>query len=533
MKNLHLSALLFLLISSNLFSQTLTDAIKQTTNEQFENADATFKKLIAATPDNGEVYFYYGENYFDNNNLTMANAMYKKGIEMNATNPLCYVGVGKILWNEGKEAEAKTNFYKATTLSDKKNIVPLLKIAEVYIYSEKKDLDEANKLLAQAEKIAPQNPDVYILKGDTNLEETNEDSGSKAIKNYEKAEALDKNSVIAILRQGKLYSRAKNYSLALDYYKKASLTDSTFAPAYREKAEIYFRAGQYNNAVQQYKRYLQLNNNCSARGRYAGFLNQAKQYKESITEAKEALKCDSLNAYIYRYKGHSEFESGDYPNGLISMNTFFALSAKNPQLKIIPEDYEYRAKLYSKTNNDSLAILDYKKAMELQPTKTELSRDIANIYLKSKKYNEAITTFKSNIEKGKPNANDYFGLGRAYYFSKDYSNADSAFLKITQLNPQLPLGYLWRAKTNVQQDLKNEKWLAKPYYEAFITNTKPEEIEKNKKDVIDAYTYMGVYYMNNKEICTAKTYFVKIAALDAANINAKKFLESAEAKKCP
>jgi len=77
------------------------------------------------------------------------------------------------------------------------------------------------------------------------------------------------------------------------------------------------------------------------------------------------------------------------------------------------------------------------------------------------------------------------------------------------LHPQLPLGYLWRAKTNAQQDTKNKRWLAKHYYEAFIANTKPEEIEKNKKDIIDAYTYMGVYYMNNKEICTTKTYFVK------------------------
>ncbi len=188
MKNLRLSFLLIVIAWSNLFSQTLADAIKQTTNEQFENADATFKKLIATTPDNGELYFYYGENFYNNNNFTMANVMYKKGVEMNATNPLPYIGIGKILWNEGKETEAKTNFYKALTLSDKKNVVPLLKIAEVYIDSERKDLEEAYKLLSQAEKIAPQNPEVFILKGDANLEET--DGGSKAIKNYEQAEVL-------------------------------------------------------------------------------------------------------------------------------------------------------------------------------------------------------------------------------------------------------------------------------------------------------------------------------------------------------
>jgi hypothetical protein len=39
--------------------------------------------------------------------------------------------------------------------------------------------------------------------------------------------------------------------------------------------------------------------------------------------------------------------------------------------------------------------------------------------------------------------------------------------------------------------------------------------------------------MNNKNVCEAKTYFKKIAELDATSANAKKFLESAEAKKCP
>jgi tetratricopeptide (TPR) repeat protein len=522
-----------LLIGTFVFSQSLEESIKLTKNEQFETADAAFKKLITANPNNGDIYFYYGENFYYNDNLDMAYAMYQRGIEMNATNPLCYVGVGKILWGQGKEAEAKTNFYKAYAgLSGKKNITVLLKTAEVYIFSQSKDLIEANKLLAEAEKLDPKNPEVHILKGDAVLE-ANEMDASSAISHYEKAEALNKNAVLAILRQGKLYSRAKNYNLALDYYKKASAIDSTFAPAYREKAEIYFRAGQYANAVEQYKRYLELNNNCSARSRYAGFLNQAAKYKESVEQSKEALKCDPENAYTYRYKGRSEYETGDYANGLASMNTFFDLAAKNPKLKIISEDYEYRAKLYFKNNNDSLAIAEYNKALALQPEKQlEINRDLANLYMKTKRFAKAIETYSVNVASGKANVNDYFGLGRAYYYSKDYSNADSAFAKIIETVPQVNLGYLWRAKANVQQDLNNESWRAKPFYESYIATTKEADFEKNKKDLIEAYTYLGVYQIKQKQTCLARPYFEKIAALDAANENAKKFLESADAKKC-
>ena len=63
MKSLKITCAAFLIASSTLFSQTLQDATRLTTNEQFENADAAFKKLIAAQPNNGEIYFYYGENF--------------------------------------------------------------------------------------------------------------------------------------------------------------------------------------------------------------------------------------------------------------------------------------------------------------------------------------------------------------------------------------------------------------------------------------------------------------------------------------
>lgn len=523
-----------LLITSTLFSQTLQDAIKQTNNEQFETADASFKTLLQSQPNNGDIYFYAGENYFKNDNLETALNTYQKGVAANATNPLCYVGIGKVEWYQNKFAEAKANFYKATTLAAGKNATTLIEIAEVYIKAETKDLNEAHKLLDMAIKLEPKNQEAYIMKGDAFLEQND---GTKAIKNYEQAGALDSKSVTAILRQGQLWFRAKNYDLALDLYKQASLIDSSYAPAYREKAEIYFLAGRYANAVNQYKRYLELNNNCSARGRYAGFLNQAKQYKESIEAATEAIKCNPSNPYLYRYKAYSQFESGDVVNGLQSINTFFEMATENAKVKIIAEDYEYRAKLLAKDTKDSTsflaAIADFKKAIQLNPEKTELNGEIANTYIKMKKYPEAIAAFKSKMEKGKPSANDHFGIGRAYYYSKDFVNADSSFSQIIKSQPELPLGYLWRAKTNVQLDPKNELWLAKPFYEQFISKVKPTETEKSKKDLIDAYTYMGVYYMTNKDNCTAKSFFQKVTALDAANGNAKKFLDSAEAKKCP
>jgi len=284
MKKVRLFLSASMMFTTALFSQTLNDAIKQTLNEQFEPADAAFKVLIQANPTSGEFYFYYGENFFRNEKMAQAAEMYYKAVEVNATSPFGYIGVGKIQWEQGKQTEAKASFYKAQTLSANKNATVLMKIAEEYINAEQKNLVDAFALLDLAAKLEPKNPEVYILMGDAYMEQQN---GTKAIDNYEKAGGMDPKSVKAILRQGQLWNRSRNYEKALEFYKKAKLVDSSFAPAYRELAEIYFRAGAYKTASAQYKRYLELNPNCSAKARYAGFLEEAKQYKESVDASKE------------------------------------------------------------------------------------------------------------------------------------------------------------------------------------------------------------------------------------------------------
>ena len=47
----------------------------------------------------------------------------------------------------------------------------------------------------------------------------------------------------------------------------------------------------------------------------------------------------------------------------------------------------------------------------------------------------------------------------------DFVKSDTCFSKVTQSIPTFATAYFWRGKANVQQDPKNEKWLAKPHYE--------------------------------------------------------------------
>jgi len=202
------------MIANTAIAQSLQDAITKTDNERFESAAVDFRNLIAKEPSKGDHYFYYGENFFKRGDLDSAQVYYAKGAELNATFPLNYVGLGKVLWFKGIQPEAKTQIFKATTLGGNKNAEVIRKIAEIYINADQKNLDEAINLLNVAIKLEPKNQESYLLLGDALLEK-NPTDGGPAMKNYSKASELNPKSPKGDLRSGKLYQRGQNYQLAL------------------------------------------------------------------------------------------------------------------------------------------------------------------------------------------------------------------------------------------------------------------------------------------------------------------------------
>lgn len=551
MKKITLISASFILASST-FAQTLQDAITKTDNERYAAAASDFRALIAKEANKGDNYFYYGENFFKKGDLDSANMYYQKGVELNATYPLNYVGLGKVLWCKGNTADAKTQLFKAATLGANKNTEVMRKTAETYINADNKNLDEAITLLNSAIKIEPKNAENYLLMGDALLEK-NPTEGGPAIKQYDKFSELNPKSPKGTLRAGKLYQRGRNYQLALDLYKKAQDLDPTYAPAYREKAELYNLAGQKANAVESYKKYLELNNSDEARIRYAGFLVINKQYAEAIIESEKTQNAGSKDMYLDRYLGYSYAELGNktdtaaYTKGLKAINRFFEKAGSN--FKYSAVDYKYKGMLLAKTGKDSLGIIEMEKAAQVDPKlANEVTREIAKSYMIAKKYNKAVDTY-NRIMNGDPknlNAQDWYEFGRAYYYDggakqrekKDvealdlFVKADTCFSKLAQISPAYAIAYFWRGKANVQQDVKDEKGLAKPHYEKAISLVKPEEKASVKQNLIEAYLYLGSHFAFSKEkdLTKAKDYFNLVKELDPANKAATDFFKSPAGK---
>lgn len=506
-------------------AQTLQDARKLTENEQYEAATEIYKNLISKDAANGVIYYYFGENLLLGDNADSAKIIFDKGLEQDPANLLLKIGEAKILFNSINTAEAKqasdrdpsnaelkarytqaeTNVARATAMIDEALAAAPLKSATVYIecadaliHFKNKNLDKAKLILDKALSIDPKNTDIQILYGDIYTEQNN---GTLAADYYNKALELNKNSARAIVSKGKLYKRSTNYEGAAQEFENAIKIDPNYAPAYRELGETNFKIGKLENAKENYRNYLELSkNNCGARIRYASFLYLSKDYTGALGELSQVQqKCDPKNLTLLRVFSYCYYETKDYPKGQETVNTLFSLL---PEEKRTSVDYEYYGKLMIATGQDSIGILQLRKAYSIDPNRTDLLSEISTSYYKLKKYSDAASTLQEKVATGKDiKVADYFNLGRSYYFNVQFVLADSAFSKVNELSPKYASGWLWRAKANTHIDSTSEDGLAKPYFEKYIEIALADTANPSKyqSGLVDAYGYLAYYFILKKD----------------------------------
>jgi tetratricopeptide (TPR) repeat protein len=518
------------LLCTGLQAQTLKDAVYKTDNERFSEASSEFKALVAKEP-TGVNYFYFGENYYEWGEKDSAMMIWKAGSEKDLVSPMSAVAKGKMLWVSGSKDAAKVEFTKALTTTKNKNAEVMRAIAETYIESENKSLDEAIALLETATKLDPKNEDGHLLLGDALLEKT-PTNGSPAIVSYKKVLEINPKSPRGIVRIAKLYQRAQNFEEANKYYQEAKAVDATYAPAYRENAELNMMFKQNAKAIENWKKYLELNNSDDARYRFATAMYSGKQYCEVIPEIEGLQGKGFNNFYMERMLTYSYYECGkdaDFAKkGLAASDRFFQMA---PSDKVIFKDYKYRGLILSKSGSDSLAIIELEKASAIdQEAAKELAPDIAKLYSKLKKYDKVIAIYEAKKGSSALTATEQFELGNAYFKGpKDYVKADTAYATVLSLSPNYYPAAYYRARCAYIFDPNKEKWAAKPYLEKVIELVKPEEraSKNNKPLVMEAAKYLGDYYVNSaeKDTAKAKSYWNIVKELDPADKQAEAFFK--------
>ncbi len=539
MKRTIIMCLLALVCFTNIDGQSIQDARKLTDNEQYENASSIYQELISKNPNDVNLYYYYADNLLLCDNLDSARIMFFKGRTIDSTNTLIKIGNAKIFLDKigvkesklsseqdlanndlrNRYNEAVTNVKEAEALIDEvvlksKDINVLIEAAEALIQYKNKNIEKAKTILEKATTVSPKNIEVILLYGDIYTELNN---GSLAADYYNQALELDKSSARAIVSKGRLYKRTTNYEGAVREFENAISIEPSYAPAYRELGETYIKLGKLSSAKEEYKKYLELSkNNCSARIRYATFLYISKNYADALSELNQVQqRCDSNNLTLLRVQSYCYYETRDTAKGLNSISRLFK--------QVIPEkrtakDFEYYGKFLIATDRDSMILLgieQLQKSFALDPSRSDLLTEMANAWSGLKQYPNSIKLLTQKIAIGKDvKVQDHLYLGQAYYFNKQFVEADSAVAKANLMSPLWSKAWLYRAKVNAHIDSTSEAGLAKPFYEKYIEvalpdSAKPDFSAKYNNGLIEAYGYLAYYYILKKDNSNGLVYLKK------------------------
>ncbi|MEY4986568.1 MAG: hypothetical protein RL567_347 [Bacteroidota bacterium] len=543
-----------LLLTNLAFGQTIQDGLHMMDRHQPSRAKQVFEGLVAAQP-TGENYFYLGYYFLNQRDWDNARKAFEAGKAADPKNYLNQVGLASILVGQNKVNEAKPEFDRILAETKNKNIDVMFRIAEAYsmyyILGKEETFNASNNDPAEAirlidaiqdrmmkDKKLP-TADHYIVKGDAFLIKND---GGNAVTAYENAIAQEPRNIKAKVKIGTVYLRGKNYKETQSRYKEAIDLDSNYAPALRKYGEYLIVGSQYKNASRYFRRYLEkAEATPQVTLETAKLLFLSKDYEGAMKFTDEADKKGVQDNDIYRMRGYSNVEMGNFQQGIDNLDGMVKKGVK-PYFM----DDLYFGKGYQGLGKDSLALLYLERAAPLD-TNNNVYSIIHDVRYKQKRYADAAAAGLNSIQwKVKKAQNvgsgDYFKVAMDYYLTSAFINkadtiarpamamrADSMFAKAIEINDKWPPFYINRARTNNLIDYTGTKWLGAPFYEKFLAAVDTQRAEKgqykeDKNQLFEAYKFLGGYHLSvTKDEAKVKELFTKAQEIKPDDVDIKAY----------
>jgi len=231
-------------------------------------------------------------------------------------------------------------------------------------------------------------------------------------------------------------------------YEAVIRTDPTNIEAYFQKGLIYFNAASYRQALGDFTYVIDHIDGSSTKAIYFGI--DPNGLKGTFLTTLQSMK-----SKVYQYRGLTYQELDDWDRALKDFDLSLSYGST-------AELFINRALLYQKMEKSYLAIVDLKKAIELEPTNylawynlvllddkvllpSELIEDEsfapmmnltgANAY-ESKEYDRSILHYSKALEINEQDDLSLIGRGKSFLKINRFVEARRDFLKALQLNPK-------------------------------------------------------------------------------------------------
>ena len=555
-KKVAITTMSLVVMGSALSAQSLDDANKAAKAEQYQKAKMIFNNLVKTQP-TAVNYFNFGELYLKLNNPDSAKIVFQKGIDIDIKKEFALnkIGLGTVDLFAKNPTAAQAKFDQVLAEMKKKDFLQYVYIGKAYTYEPSRDLAKAFKWFDKAKEFGEKDPALHIAMGDAFKAEK---KNSEAIAEYQRALALKDNLLGVEVNVGEIWTQAFNFELSETNLKAVIAKDPNFGPAHRALAENYYRWGSafpnkraelLPKAKDSYSKYLDLTDrSVESQYRYLIFLFNAGDYATLEKSASDFVKKPTYNKdYLLarRFRGYAAVENKNNQVAIEALSAFI----KERQIdggKILADDYLFLGKAYQNEKNDSLAIINYIKGYDLDPTNIEVLRTIANTYRISKKFKEAASYYQKLTALPKASFVDWFYLGTTNYF--DYVGmtktevegspklkqallqADSAFTYVAE-KAKVADAYLYVARVEYYLNPVTENDKTKTAYEKYaeITSAKTVELTvAEKRNLVEAYSSLGAFYIKSDKV-KSRGLFEKALVLEPNNQQIKDALAALKA----
>ncbi|MGH9538906.1 MAG: FG-GAP-like repeat-containing protein [Terriglobales bacterium] len=198
-----------------------------------EQAEASFKQVIAAKPDDPEAYYNLGTLYLRKNASGDARKYLEQTVKLRPNYPEAWNNLGMLAAQEGRADEAVRNFQQSLQLRPDYAIA-LLNLGN--LYRRQGDLQTAEKLLNRALELQPDEPEVNYNLGMLYARQEQLDRASDYL---ERAVKLRPDYADALNNLGVILVREKNYPAAEERFRTCIRVVPAFDQAYLNLARLY------------------------------------------------------------------------------------------------------------------------------------------------------------------------------------------------------------------------------------------------------------------------------------------------------
>lgn len=168
----------------------------------------------------------------------------------------------------------------------------------------------------------------------------------------------------------------------------------TSALGQRELAEKYYENDQWAKAAAAYGDYINNPNHfVEDEVRYSVLLYYGQHYDQSLAIANRLLASDPENLQLQRIAFLDKAAMKDYAGAAEAAKKLFALK----KAKFTSNDYSTYAEVLQELGQDSLAIFEYEKAINVNPDKLDLYKALSSAYSGARNYKKALEVFKTSL----------------------------------------------------------------------------------------------------------------------------------------